>query len=101
MSSKEIPWIYFHAYKFRNNPFVIVQCIDPLGYDSDLQRICIIKLVGKNVLSFIIEHENFCIMVQELSFLFFFYITHKDIGMEHFKDILKPLSLSYCSVNTM
>lgn len=31
-------------------PFVqsmFVQCIDPLGYDSDLQRICIIKLVEK------------------------------------------------------
>lgn len=44
-------------------PFVqsmFVQCIDPLGYDSDLQRICIIKLVGEKkekVLSFIIKCE--------------------------------------------
>lgn len=31
-------------------PFVksmFIQCIDPLGYNSDLQRICIIKLVEK------------------------------------------------------
>lgn len=60
-------------------PFVqsmFVQCIDPLGYDSDLQRICIIKLVEKTSWhSFKCDVSNINVNVNGFTWVVIYVIT--------------------------
>ena len=47
MSGNEIHGFIFMPINFKTTLLLLLDAFDPLGYDSDLQRICIIKLVEK------------------------------------------------------